>query len=174
VLGRKPSLKARVLELAAVIAVESPDRQPVGLSNLRMKPFKARKDLAFRAHEVREYGAGELIDENYDIASATKHRQDRHAHHISVDHVKREPSGARVGHAVRAVTGVDMRPGRLGRSAVPTRTRAFATSNFHTHPCASRGHALKNGVVDVVEPTVEQRLAYGFEAESRAVRVNEK
>ena len=33
---------------------------------------------------------------------------------------------------------------------------------------------LENGVVDVVEPAVEQRLAYGFQAESRGVRVNEE
>ena len=91
-----------------------------------MKPLKAREDLALRAHEVREKRARELINENHDIASATKHRRDRHAHDISVNHVEREPSGARVRHAVRAVTGVDMQAGRLGRSAVPTRTRAFA------------------------------------------------
>ena len=75
------------------------------------------KMRACAAHEVRENRARELIDENHDIASATKHRRDRHAHDISVNHVEREPSGARVRHAVRAVTGVDMRAGRLGGAA---------------------------------------------------------
>ena len=57
---------------------------------------------------------------------------------------------------------------------MPTRTRAFARSNIDALPCASCDHTLENGVMDVVEPAVEQRLAYGFEAESRGVRVNKE
>ena len=139
-----------------------------------MKSLKAREDVAFGAHEVRENGASELIDEDHHIASATKYGRHRYAHDVSVNYVERGPSGARGRHAVRAALRVDMRPGRLGRSAVPTRTRAFARSNIDALPCASCDHTLENGVMDVVEPAVEQRLAYGFEAESRGVRVNKE
>ena len=107
-LGRKPPLKARVLELAAVIAVESPDCHAVGLSNLRMTSLKAREDVAFGAHEVRENGASELIDEDHHIASATKYGRHRYAHDVSVNYVERGPSGARGRHAVRAALRVDM------------------------------------------------------------------
>ena len=95
-----------------------------------MPSSKAREDVTFGAHEVRENGASEFIHKNDHIASATKNRRDRNAHDVSVNHVERETGGAGGRHAMRAVSRVDMRSGRFGRSAVSTRTRALARGDI--------------------------------------------